>query len=422
MEPATQFAQSDTAAPTGRDRLESLDFIRGIAVMGILAANIVAFGQSFPAYIYPAAFEVPHSAAEDWMWVAQLVLVDGKMRGLFTLLFGAGMLLFLDRAWAAGKGRSLQVRRLLWLAVFGLIHFFFLWRGDILFGYATLGLVALLFVKLPPHKQMAIGITGYLVGVVAYAAMMGAPQIVADTPVGDQPQFSEMREGLQSGMDSELADAKAESPLLREGRYGEWVAHNFSAHGSMVLVTPILFSLETIPLMLIGMALYRYGLFNGGIDRGKMRRWGWTGVIVGSLVTLAIGLWAKAGGLTYYGTMAAMLGWSPLPRLAMVMGLASLLALWSAHANGWLGERVKAAGRAAFTNYLGTSMMMVLVFHGWALGLYGELGRSALYLVVLAAWIVMLAWSKPWLERFRYGPLEWLWRCLTYGRLFPLRR
>src|SRR3990167_1407738 len=190
----------------------------------------------------------------------------------------------------------------------------------------------------------------------------------------------------------------------------------------MVLITPILFSLETIPLMLIGMALYRYGLFNGGIDRGKMRRWGWTGVIVGSLVTLAIGLWAKAGGLTYYGTMAAMLGWSPLPRLGGGRGLAALLALWSAHANGWLGERVKAAGRAAFTNYLGTSMMMVLVFHGWALGLYGELGRSALYLAVLAAWIAMLAWSKLWLERFRYGPLEWLWRCLTYGRLFPLRR
>jgi uncharacterized protein len=145
-------------------------------------------------------------------------------------------------------------------------------------------------------------------------------------------------------------------------------------------------------------------------------------VIAGGLAHLALGLVVQAGGFSYYGTLAAMMGWSPLPRLWMVLGLAALLVAYAPGATGWLAERVRAAGRAAFTNYLGTSVVMMFVFHGWALGLFGQLNRPQLYLVMLLAWAAMLAWSKPWLDRYRYGPLEWLWRCLTYRRLFALRR
>jgi uncharacterized protein len=113
---------------------------------------------------------------------------------------------------------------------------------------------------------------------------------------------------------------------------------------------------------------------------------------------------------------------SPLPRLPMVLGLAALMIAYSPGWTGWLAERVRAAGRAAFTNYLGTSIVMMFVFQGWALGLFGQLNRPQLYVVVVLAWIVMLAWSKPWLDRFAYGPLEWLWRCLTYRTLFPLKK
>ena len=102
--------------------------------------------------------------------------------------------------------------------------------------------------------------------------------------------------------------------------------------------------------------------------------------------------------------------------------MVALLALWGQTVSGGLAERVSAAGRAAFSNYLGTSILMLLVFHGWGLGLFGALGRSELYLVMLFTWVLMLLWSKPWLERFRFGPLEWVWRCLTYRKLFPLRR
>ena len=110
------------------------------------------------------------------------------------------------------------------------------------------------------------------------------------------------------------------------------------------------------------------------------------------------------------------------PRLMMVLGFAALLVEFSKSATGALAQRVSAAGRAAFTNYLGTSILMMVVFQGWGLGLFGELNRPLLYVVTALACALMLAWSKPWLERYRYGPLEWLWRCLTYRKLFPLRR
>ncbi|HCO46083.1 MAG TPA: DUF418 domain-containing protein, partial [Erythrobacter sp.] len=157
-------------------------------------------------------------------------------------------------------------------------------------------------------------------------------------------------------------------------------------------------------------------------NTGRMLRWGSAGIVIGSGVTLLVALWVRDAGFSYWSTLAAFMSLSALPRLPVVLGLAAVLAVVGARASGWLAERVSAAGRAAFTNYLGTSVLMLFVFHGWGGGLFGALGRTELYLVMAASWLVMLAWSKPWLDRFRFGPLEWLWRCLTYWRLFPLRR
>ncbi|KUO55862.1 MAG: hypothetical protein APF78_06265 [Sphingomonadales bacterium BRH_c3] len=413
------------AAPrpaTSNERIASLDFIRGIAVMGILAANIVAFGQPFGAYMYPAGFLTEHGVTSDWLWAAQFVLVDGKMRGLFTLLFGAGMMLFMERAWARGATRWLQARRLFWLGVFGLVHFFFIWRGDILFYYAVIGLAVLLMVGWQAQTQLKVGIWGYLAGAFLYAVMMAPLPLVADTELGEQANFSEMRAELEVAKQEALADDVIETEIVQSGDYAGYVVHRFKEHGSEPLSNIALFFMETLPLMLIGMALYRMGLFSGEFDPGKQRRWGWTGVMVGGALHLIIALWAMAGGLTYYGTLAAFVGISPVPRLVMVLGLAALLSLYAPHATGWLGQRISAAGRAAFSNYLGTSIVMLFVFHGWALGLFGRLDRPQLYLVVAVTWVLMLLWSKPWLDRFRYGPLEWLWRCLTYGRIFAMRR
>ena len=416
--------QLPAAAPMGAspDRIASLDFIRGIAVLGILAANIIAFGQPFQAYMWPEAFLTPHGETSNWMWAAQFIIIDGKMRGLFTLLFGAGMMLFLEKAWSRGSGRGLQARRLAWLLVFGLIHFYLIWRGDILILYSVAGIVALACARWAAKTQLITGLLGYLVGSIFFAASMGPLPFVTDTDLGKQAVYAEMRGDLEQGKAQEIQDAATEKAILQDGSYADVVGHTFNEHFWQPAFSLMLFALETLPLVLIGMAFYRMGVFSGGLNASKQRMWGWIGIIAGTALTIPIALWALGGGLTYYGTLAAFLGFSPLPRLPVVLGLAALLALWGAHANGWLAQRLAAAGRMAFSNYLGTSVMMMLVFHGWALGLYGELTRPQLYLVMLAAWAVMLLWSKPWLERFRYGPLEWLWRCLTYWKLFPLKR
>ena len=405
------------------ERIATLDFIRGIAVMGILAANIIAFGQPFEAYMYPAAFLTDPADPGGWLWIAQFVLVDGKMRGLFTLLFGAGLYLFMERAWANGATRKLQAWRLVLLMAFGMVHFFFIWVGDILFYYGLFGLCALACVRWPVKRQFAVGMTAYLFGVVVYLLTMSIPWAIADTSLGETiPELAEAREGLTAGVGETLAYGEVPNAAIASGDYGALVAHRITEQWSDPISNALLFGFETLPLMLIGMALYRMGFFSGAFDPAKMRRWGWIGLIGGALAHLAAGLVVQAGGFTFYGTLAAFVGWTPLPRLAMVLGMAALMVVYAPQATGWLGDRVRAAGRAAFTNYLGTSIVMMGVFHGWGLGLFGELNRPQLYIVVVLVCVLMLAWSKPWLDRYRYGPLEWLWRCLTYRRVFTLRK
>ena len=413
----------EAAAPARlAERIGSLDLMRGIAVLGILAANIVAFGQPFSAYMFPETFLVPAGDDGGWMWIAQFVLIDGKMRGIFTVLFGVGLYLFMERAWARGQTRWLQARRLFFLMLFGMVHFFFIWRGDILFYYAVIGFIALLCLGWSPKDQLKVGLLGYFAGAIFYALMMLPLHFIADASFGQNVAMAETRVGLEEGKQEALADDVIESGLKQSGDYIGFVEHRFSEHWFEPLTNVLFLGLESLPLMLIGMGLYRLGFFNGGIDPGRMRFWGWIGFLGGSLLHLLIGLWVQSIGFTYYGTLAAFVGVSPLPRLMMVLGIMALLAVYEPGWKGWLAQRFAAAGRAAFTNYLGTSILMLLVFHGWALGLFGELNRPQLYLVVLSAWIVMLAWSKPWLQRYRYGPLEWLWRCLTYGKMFPLKR
>jgi uncharacterized protein len=404
------------------ERLPALDFIRGIAVMGILAANIVAFGQPFDAYMYPAAFLTDTGDPDGWMWVAQFVLIDGKMRGLFTLLFGAGLYLFMERAWARGATRKLQAWRLIILIAFGLIHFYLIWPGDILFYYGVYGLVLLACMKWEAATQMRVGLFGYGLGVLFYAVVMSLPWLIMDTGFGQMEGMEEGRANLQTGMEDAFAMSARMTELIRSGDYGGVIALRISEFAGQQTSSIFLFFLETVPIMLIGMALYRMGFFSGAFDAAKMKKWGWIGMIVGAMGYLVAALAAKAGGLTYYGTLAAFVGWTPLSQLPTVLGLAALLVVYAPSATGWLGERVRAAGRAAFTNYLGTSVVMMFVFHGWGLGLFGELNRPQLYGVVLLTCALMLAWSKPWLDRFGYGPLEWLWRCLTYRTVFSLRR
>ncbi len=343
-------ATPDLAPVSGAERISSLDFIRGIAVMGILAANIVAFGQPFIAYMYPAAFLTEHGPVSDWLLVAQFVLIDSKMRGLFTLLFGAGLYLFMERTWARGGSRRLQIWRLVILLAFGLIHFFLIWMGDILMYYAIFGFLVVACLRWSARTQLLVGLIGYLLGALAYLVFMSFPFAIAETSLGDSASFSETREGLEQGKIKGLEDGAVETELIVSGDYLGTVEHRAVEHGVDPILNTFMFGLETFPLMLIGVALYRLGFFSGGFSSTAMRRWGWAGVLSGGLVFLAIGLFLKQVDFGYYAMLAAFMGWSPLPQLAMVLGLAALLVEYSPRWTGWLAERIRAAGRAAFTN------------------------------------------------------------------------
>lgn len=419
---ATPDSAGARAPVTSGERISSLDFIRGIAVMGILGANIVAFGQPMIAYMVPSTFLVPSGDPDGWMWVAQFLLIDGKMRGLFSVLFGAGLYLFMERAWARGATRWLQVQRLMWLGVFGLLHFFLIWMGDILFLYSVCGMITLLFIRMKPANQFILGMIGYVIGALAYSALFGALYFASAPGPDGQPASAEMADIMAQQQAEQVEDGNVEAELKRSGDYAGLVQHKLAEHWWMPLAFVFQVSIETVPLMLIGMALYRQGFFSGGYNRRKMIMWGWIGVLSGGAATLAIALWNQADGFTMAGAQLSFIGTSTLPRLAMTLGIAALLVAYSPGWTGGLASRVRAAGRAAFTNYLGTSILMLFVFHGWALGLFGELNRPQLYIVTFLTWVLMLTWSKPWLERFRYGPLEWLWRCLTYRKRFPIRR
>ena len=390
------------------DRILALDFVRGIAILGILLLNIVGFAWPEIVYVSPRAPTAPVSTSDDWTYLAMFVLADGKFRGLFSLLFGASMLLFVDRAEAAGRdGPALQRRRLGWLALFGLAHFFLLWWGDILFLYAVCGFAVLALRKRTPQDLAALALAIYAAGALALGALTAIAAFDPKAAAGVASEYAGM--------------ARADIPVML-APWLEHVAHTVLNDWTAPLTTLAMSWVETIPLMLIGMALFRGGFFDGGWDVARLRRWAWRGIGWGLVLTLPLAWWLWREDFALALTLFVWLGPAAVGRLASTIGYAALAMLLARRfANGALGERLVACGRMAFSNYIATSLVMNFIFHGWGLGLYASVGRFELLGFVLLGWVLMLEWSKPWLARFQFGPLEWAWRSLTYGRLTPMR-
>ncbi len=410
-----------TADP--KDRIAQLDLVRGVAVMGILAMNIVAFAMPFQAYMNPAAYGL-EGPADLWSWFLSFVFIDGKMRGLFSFLFGASTLLVIERAAAAGAdpARS-HYLRMAWLLAFGLIHFYLIWFGDILVAYALIGMLLYLFRDAAPGRLIGWGIALVAVQCLLMAGFAFSAFQMAGAAAGPNPDpnmvesWNAMREMFAPLASQALADDLA----LFRGPYPGQVLDRLLVHGAEPFTSVLSFGWETLAYMLFGMAALKSGFFKGEWPRARYLRVALIGLAISIPAYAALAWLLMSSGFAPEMVIAVTLGATTPFRPLMVVAYAALIILL-ARPGGWLTTRVAAAGRAAFTNYLGTSLLMTSLFYGWGAGLYGTLSRVELWLPVLAVWLLMLLWSKPWLDCFNYGPFEWLWRSLARMEMQPMRK
>ena len=402
----------------------TLDAVRGFAVMGILAMNIVDFAMPEVAYISPAAYG-GSTGANLISWIVSTLVFDGKMRGLFSVLFGASMMLVIDRAIAKGESPvKVHYARMMCLMLFGLVHFFLIWIGDILFSYAAIGCIAYLFRKWQPRNLIRFAVGLYIVTTLMLTGGLGwslYQQHAAQSPDATTEMIEKYQE---EEADSPFWPAAiADEIEMYRGSYAGIVKHKWVEEKLSPLNGVILGLMETLPMMLIGMALLKNGFLIGEWEEARYRRVAvWT-VPLGLMATAIIMVVEWRSGFDGLTMVNGVLAWTGFPRLAMTVGYAALLVMLIRRLSGSAFiARVAATGQAAFTNYLGTSIVMTTIFYGYGMGLFGHVERAGLWAFVIAAWAVMLLWAKPWLTRFRYGPLEWLWRSMARGALQPMQR
>jgi uncharacterized protein len=405
-------------------RYHGLDILRGFAVMGILFMNIVAFAMPEIAYISPASYG-GNTGPDFAAWLLSFILVDGKMRGIFSLLFGASMMLIITNArekqMEPGK---VHYRRMIWLCIFGLLHFYLIWWGDILFLYAVSGSLAYLFHHLSPKKLIKWALIIYAAGFLLMFTAMGAMlflESAAKAPGADKEIVAEYNTLIADlGGDRQKI---AKDVALHKGSYLGIVRSKLRDGWVERVTSTLLIMLETLPLMLIGMALLQNGFLLGQASMASYRKWAVWCISIGAILTCACAYFLYAHNFDLLLTTAVQMAVTIPMRLMMTVGyVAALVMLTCKYQSSTFMIRVAATGRAAFTNYLGTSIVMTTIFYGYGLGLYGDIGRAQLYWFVLGGCALMLIWSKPWLERFHYGPMEWLWRSLARWEMQPMRR
>jgi len=410
-------------ATTTRDRILTLDTVRGVAVMGILLLNIIAFAMPPAAYMNPRAY----GGSEDLdlaVWLGNFILFDGKMRGLFSFLFGASTLLVIEGATAKGESAAgVHYARMVWLLVFGLLHCWLIWWGDILNHYALIGMLAFFFRNTSVKRLIGFGIVflvlQFLVALLMFMTLEFGRAGLASPDAQTARDAREMLTGFKHtfGVPSEAVLTK--DVAAHSGSWLEIARERFKTAAMAPLGSLFIFGFETLAYMLFGMAAFRSGLLTGAWERRRYLRWAVIGFAIGIPAYAALAALIIGSDFSMSSVMLGVIVLTIPVRPLMILAWASLIILLM-RPGGALTTRIAAAGRMAFTNYLVTSLVCTTVFYGYGLGWYGELSRAEVYLVVFAVWAGMLLWSKPWLERFAYGPLEWLWRSLARGSIQPL--
>lgn len=404
-------AQTNEAAA----RHVSIDAVRGFAVLGILLMNIVGMGLPSFAYIDPT-YAGGSTGADLWTWAVNNVLTDGKMRALFTMLFGASAVLIAERAEGGRPGpAATHYRRMFWLFVFGMIHAYFLWWGDVLTLYAVAGLVIFPFRKVSPKLVLGLG-AAILLGLLV-KNLIGADHLEALRAAASVPGAStDAVKAWQEASVSVIIPPEVKAQEIAAYRGGFLDALQARAQMAMLLqlvLDPGDGLPEAIGQMLIGMALFRIGFFTLG---WTTRAYGLL-IAAGYLVAAPVTAWLASRIVQADFDPLALHRlevWGQAPRPFIALGHAGVLLLMiRAGTAPGLIERLAAAGRMAFSNYLMTSIITTFVFCGFGLGLYGKLSRFEQLAVVAGVWAFILIWSKPWLARFHYGPFEWAWRSLV---------
>lgn len=408
----------------GNQRHISIDAVRGFAVLGILLMNIVGMGLPSFAYINPS-YAGGTTGADFWTWAVNNVLTDGKMRALFTMLFGASTLLIAERAEGGALGAAAtHYRRMGWLLLFGLAHAFLFWFGDVLVLYALAGMIVFPFRKFSVRALLILGVAillALLAKNVWQAEALASLHAAATSPSAS----SEAIEAWRSAYIAVQAPPEARAAELA-GFGGDFFSALQARSNMVFLMYAVLMPTDMLPealgQMFIGMALFRSGFFTLG----------WTtrayGLLIGFgyLVCAPITAWLAAG--------IAASNFDPLvlheqevwqqatrPFIGLAHAAVILLIVRSGALSGLMAT-FAAAGRMALSNYLVTSILTSLTFCGYGFGLYGQLSRAELLWVVAGVWAFILVWSPLWLARFHYGPFEWMWRSLVQWRAQPFAR
>lgn len=443
--PADEGRQISLSAPTdAKSRIRSLDVLRGFALLGILLLNIDEFYgpealHDIPVGAAKAAFVGWHANLDFAIVTLKWLFAEGKMRGMFAMLFGAGCVLLterLERGGRAADAADIFLRRSMWLALFGLLHGTLIWYGDILLDYALCALLFLYpFRHVAVKKLLILGALVWLVGgTIGAVTFLDMPSVLSadrlyHAALTDQqasrPLTADEAKAIADHRQEERAAPKQMEDALRDGRAPYLQALGARAAGFIDFVirnfrTGLIF--EVVGPMLFGMGLYKSGFL---IGRKPVRTY-LTVAILGYCISaplILLGMWKLSQ--NQYSVAAAM-RWLYLPyeltQAPAVLANASVLLI--VMQKDWfrsMTNSLAAVGRMALSNYIMTSLVCQWLFSWGPLKLYGALEYYQQLYVVAGVWALNICFSRVWLSAFSFGPLEWVWRSLTYWHVQPLR-
>jgi uncharacterized protein len=421
---------------TEAERLVSLDTLRGVAVMGILVMNVYAFAMPLAAYYNPLIMGGT-DALNMGTWFFTHVFFDQKFMSIFSMLYGAGVVIMMNRAEARGTSDTpVFYRRSGWLIVLGLLHGYFIWFGDILFHYAVMGMIVFLLRKASPRKLIAIAcIMLPVTPLINFGSSFYLEELQADIAAIEQLQSQgetldeEQRDKLEEWQEIRVLFAPSEDDIAAEvmaykGTYVDALTHRAPFVAFMQINLTLVFVVWRVGgLMLLGMALMKLGVLSAERGTRFYRRMTLIGYGFGLPLAFLSAVILEAhqfdplyasryGGVpNYFGSILVAFG-----HIGAVMLVVKSGAFRAAV------DRFAAVGRMALSNYLAHSLVMTTLFYGYGLDLYAEVQRFWQQGFVVALIGLQLLLSPWWLKHFRFGPAEWLWRSLTYGQRQPMRR